>query len=406
VYKRNLLHRVQTGLSDTRVVFIAGPRQSGKTTLAQQVASDGTPFFTLDDPTTLSAAREDPFGFVRGLDKAVIDEIQRAPELLLAIKSSVDHDPRPGRFLLTGSANLMALPTVADSLAGRMEVVHLLPLAQAEIRGRQSRFLEAAFTGERQTINDVVVGDELIELVLSGGYPEALTRTSWSRRQAWHLNYIEAIFQRDIRDIAQIDQPHQLSKLIQVLAEHSGQLANYSKVGAALDLNHNTTRKYVRVLENVFLLELVPPWFNNSIKRLVKTPKLHFLDSGLMASLRDITPDQVQRDKTDFGSILETFVFSELRKLASWSSSRYRVYHFRDRAKNEVDIVLEDRQNRIVGIEIKASATVRQQDFSGLQMMQAALGSRFANGYVLYDSDRIVPFSDRLAAMPISALWS
>lgn len=406
MHKRLVSRRIKEALTDTRVVLIAGPRQAGKTTLAKQMAGSETPFFTLDEPTIREAATSDPFGFIRGLDKAVIDEIQRVPDLLLAIKASVDEDTRPGRFLLTGSANLMALPLVADSLAGRMEVIRLLPLAQSEIFDQTGEFLDKAFAGDRLPVTKEIVGTELIETVLAGGYPEALTRKRWSRRQDWYLDYVDAIVQRDIQDVAQIEQLHQLPRLLRILAEHSGQLTNYSQIGGTLGMNHNTTQKYVGVLESVFLTETLSPWFTNKIKRVVKTPKLQFLDAGLLAALRDITPDQIAQDRTAFGALLETFVFSELRKIASWSQSRMRFYHFRDRAQSEVDIVLEDRRGRVVGIEIKASATVTHNDFKGLRKLQDALGPKMIGGIVLYDHTQTTPFSETMSAVPISALWA
>ncbi|MBB4275591.1 putative AAA+ superfamily ATPase [Rhizobium mongolense] len=213
------------------------------------------------------------------MDRAIIDEVQRAPELLLAIKESVDTDQRPGGFLLTGSANLMTLPRVADSRAGRMEVVRLLPLAQSEIRSAEGNFLLDAFRNEVKT-GDAVIGDALVTTVLAGGYPEALGRKTWSRRQDWYMHYIQAIVQRDVRDVAQIEQIAQMPRLLRILAEHSGQLVNYSGIGAAIGMNHITTQKYVGIFENLFLARTLQPWFSNKLKRLTKTPKVHFLDSG------------------------------------------------------------------------------------------------------------------------------
>ncbi|KKL48581.1 hypothetical protein LCGC14_2324060 [marine sediment metagenome] len=241
MYPRFAKARVEEALSDTRVVLISGPRQSGKTTLATDIASDKTPFLTLDDANVLRSAINDPIGFVRGLDRAVIDEIQRAPDLLLAIKNLVDDDKTPGRFLLTGSANLMTIPKAADSLAGRMEVVRLLPLSQAEILGTKSDFIDRAFTGEKPTADHMIIGDELVINVLTGGYPEALSRTRWSRKQDWYHSYLDAIVQRDVRDVAQIEQLAIMPKLMSVLAEHSGQLVNYTGIGAGLDLRRDRT---------------------------------------------------------------------------------------------------------------------------------------------------------------------
>ena len=406
MYPRYVERRVRAAMGDTRVVLICGPRQSGKTTLASRIAGEGIPFHTLDDPAVRDLAAADPTGFIRGLDRAVIDEVQRAPELLLAIKMAVDRDPRPGRFLLTGSANLMTLPTVADSLAGRLGLIHLLPLAQAELRETEPSFLRRAFAGELPESGTPVTGDDLIEVVLAGGYPEALPRSRWERRQDWHVDYAEAILKRDVRDIARVDQLDRMPDLLRVLAEHSGNLVNFADLGTALGLNHVTTRRYVGVIENLFLMSTLRPWFTNALKRLVKTPKLHFLDSGLLASLRGVSPDQLRRNRTAFGPLLETFVFAELFKLASWDDGRHRFHHFRDREKNEVDLVIEDRQGRIVGVEVKASATVRRRDFSGLVRLKAACGERFRLGLVLHDHDTTIPFGDRLAAAPVSSLWS
>ena len=406
MYPRFVKQRIREALADTRVVLLCGPRQSGKTTLARQVAGETIPFVTLDDPTTLDAARTDPVGFVRRLDRAIIDEIQRAPDLILAIKTAVDADPRPGRFLLTGSADLMTLPRVADSLAGRMGITRLLPLAQAELRGARPLFLDQAFAGETPTCSTAVVGDDLVETVLAGGYPEALTRSEWRRRQDWHLDYIEAIIQRDVRDIAQIDRLSAMPRLLRMLAEHSGQLVNYSKFGAPLAMNHVTARKYMGILENMFLVRALPPWYASTLKRITKSPKLHFLDAGLLAALRGVTPDRLRCDRTPFGAILETFVFGELLKLASWSEDRYTFSHFRNKERNEVDIVIEDGRGRIVGVEAKASATVSSRDFSGLRRLADACGDRFALGLVLYDHEQAVPFGERMVAAPISTLWS
>ena len=406
MYPRFAKNRIEEALSDTRVVLISGPRQSGKTTLATNIASEKVPFLTLDDATVLQSATDDPVGFVRGLDRAVIDEIQRAPDLLLAIKKTVDDDRTAGRFLLTGSANLMTIPKVADSLAGRMEIVRLLPLSQTEILGTKSNFIDRAFEAKNPVSDQLIIGDDLVETVLSGGYPEAVGRKRWGRKQDWYHDYLDAIVQRDVRDVAQIEQLAVMPKLLAVLAEHSGQLVNYSGIGAAIGLNHVTTQKYVRVFESLYLVHSLQPWFTNRLKRLTKSPKLHFLDAGLLAAMRNVTPDVVKKDKTPFGSILETFVFSELRKISTWSGQRCLFSHFRDKDRNEVDIVLENRRGEIVGIEVKSSATVSSGDFSGMRKLADACGGKFVQGLVLYDHDQVVPFADNMFAAPLSSLWA
>lgn len=406
IYPRFVASRVKDALSDIRVVLITGPRQAGKTTLAQTLASREMEFLTLDNATTLSAAKEDPVGFIRGVKRAIIDEIQRAPELLLVIKESVDSDKRPGRFLLTGSANLMTLPRVSDSLAGRMEAVRLLPLAQSEIRGKPSSFLDDVFKGTIPSASAPVLGEDLIKAVIAGSYPEALTRRTQARRQRWYLDYVEAIVQRDVRDVAQIEQIQLMPRLLRALAHHSGQLINYSGIGAPLGMNHVTTQKYTGIFEQLFLIRTLQPWYTNELKRLTKTPKIHFLDSGLLAALRDISTDRFLANRRLFGPLLETFVFTELLKLASWSNHRLEFSHFRDKEGNEVDIVIQDSRERIVGIEVKSAATVTAADFAGLRKLAEASKKQFTLGIVLYDHSTIVPFGERLFAVPISALWS
>ncbi len=403
---RHVQRKIATALQDTRVVLLVGPRQAGKTTLSRLYANDDRPYITLDDPATLMAARSDPAGFVRGLKQAVIDEVQRAPDLLLAIKESVDKDPAPGRFLLTGSTNLMAMPLVADSLAGRLEVITLLPFAQAELEATPGDVLDRLFDGDGlPAVRDPVVGDALMDLVLKGGYPEVLRRPNASRRQAWLQDYVALILDRDVRDIANIDQLDRMPRLLDVLAAHAGQLVNHSSYGAALGLTAPTAQKYVGILERLFLLRQVSPWSSNAVSRLTKTPKLHFLDTGLLAALRDTTVVQLRKDRTGYGPLLENFVVSEVLKLITWSDKRLRVSHFRTKDQDEVDLVLEDRQGRVIGIEVKASATVRPQDLRGLRQLQAAVGDKFVQGLVLHDHDRITPFDEKLHAGPVSLLW-
>ncbi len=407
MYPRFAAARVQEALTDTRVVLLTGPRQAGKTTLARCLADERRAYVTLDNATTLAAAKADPTGFVRNLDHAVIDEIQRAPELLLAIKESVDVDARPGRFLLTGSANLMTLPRVADSLAGRMESVRLLPLAQAEITAAgPPDFFVRGFAGQPPTSTRSIIGTGLVDAVLSGGYPEALTRKSWGRRQDWYLDYIDAVVQRDVRDIAAVDQLDRMPRLLRVLAEHSGQLINHTGIGAAIGLNHVTTQRYTAIFEQLYLIQTLPPWHSNALKRLTKTPKLHFLDAGLLGALRGVTPERVARDRGIFGPILESFVVSELMKLAGWSGERLSFSQYRDKDQTEVDVVIEDRRGSIIGVEVKAAASVNAADFRGLKRLKEATGDKLEMGLVLYDHDRAVPFGDRLWAAPISCLFA
>ncbi len=393
-------------LKHRRVVLLSGPRQSGKTTLVQQFANESIPFFTLDSRATLDSVRFDPETFIHGIDRAVIDEIQRVPELILSIKRSVDTDPRPGRFLLTGSANIMTLPQVADSLAGRMSTIPLLPLAQGELLDLNPSFLEQIFSGTTPKSRIPFVGQKIEDTVLAGGYPEALTLPSWQDRQDWHHDYVESVLRRDIRDIVRLDRIELAPRLLAMLAHNSGNTVNYSGLARRIGLSHVTTRKYVSVLESLFLVRTLRPWHSNTLKRLTKSPKLHFLDTGLLATVRGISPDHVGRNRAQFGPLLECFVFSELLKLDSWNRDRFIFSYFRDRDGKEVDFVIEDRRGRVVGVDVKASATVSSSDFKGLRRLATVCDGRFVLGVVLYTGTQILPFGDRMVAAPISALWS
>lgn len=404
-YPRFVMMRMHRALRDTPVVLLNGPRQCGKTTLVAHLIGGRRSYLTLDDDTVLASARSDPAGFLRGLDRASLDEVQRAPELLRAIKRSVDLDRRPGRFLLTGSADLLTLPRVSDSLAGRMEVITLLPLAQSELLGRRPRFLDQAFAGKLVSTSAPVLGPDLVERLLAGGYPDVLRRTP-PRRQQWARDYTRAVIARDVRDIAEVARLDDMPRLMRALAHHSGQLLNFAELGGQLGLDAKTARRYLGILEQVYLVRRIEPWFANRLKRMVKTPKLHFLDAGLLAALRGLTAERLASDRAALGVLLESFVFSEIAKLTSWADREVTVHHYRDKDQHEVDLVLERDDGAIVGIEVKASATVTGQDFGGLRRLANACGDRLKLGLVLYDSDTAVPFGDRLLAAPISALWA
>jgi predicted AAA+ superfamily ATPase len=354
----------------------------------------------------LEAARGDPSGFVRGLDHAIVDEVQRAPDILRAIKKTIDVDRRPGRFLLTGSANVLTLPQVSESLAGRMQVVNLLPLSRAEIREKRPTFLQKAMAGRVAKTTETLIGDDLVNAVFTGGYPEMIRRRDQQRRRAWARGYVNAIVQRDVRDIAELERMDQMPRLLKVLAHHSGQLTNFTQIGGQIGLDDKTTRKYVAVLEQLFLVRRLEPWFRNRLKRLVKTPKLHFLDSGLLAAILGATDERIGKDRSVFGPLLETFAFAEVMKQVDWLAETCRLYHYRDKDQDEVDIIVEGEGGDVVGIEVKAAATVTAGDFKGLRKLSAACGADFKLGVVLYDAEQTVPFGERMFAVPISCLWA
>jgi predicted AAA+ superfamily ATPase len=342
---------------------------------------------------------------IRSLDRAVIDEIQRAPSLLLAIKKSVDEDRRPGRFLLTGSANLMALPTVADSLAGRMETLLLLPLSQSEIERQSANWLDRVFAGRIPQQGSQALGGDLVDRVLCGGYPEAISRSTPRRRIAWARQYIDALIQRDVRDVSGIEKLDQLPRFLRALAQTAAQMCNYTQLGGHVGLDSKTAAKYIGVLEQMYLLRRVEVWARNRINRAVKTAKLQFIDSGLLAALLELTAHEVQQDRTRFGNVLESFVYGELLKATTTAEGDYSLMYYRDADKLEVDVVIENAAGQLVGVEVKASATVNKSDLRGLRKLASLAGDQFKLGILLYDGDETLPLGDNIWAAPLATLW-
>lgn len=405
LYLRQIRSRIAEAMEDTPVVLLAGPRQAGKTTLVRQISGNRARYLTLDDELTLMSAREDPVGMIRSLDRAVIDEIQRAPSLLLAIKKSVDEDRRPGRFLLTGSANLMALPTVADSLAGRMETLLLLPLSQSEIEGQSANWLDRVFAGQIPQQVTQALGGDLVDRVLRGGYPEAISRPTPRRRVAWARQYIDALVQRDVRDVSGIEKLDQLPRFLRALAQTAGQMCNYTQLGGQVGLDSKTAAKYVGVFEQMYLLRRVDVWAQNRLNRVVKSAKLQFIDSGLLATLLELTAEEVQRDRTRFGNVLESFVYGELLKATTTSEGDYSIMYYRDADKVEVDVVIENAAGHLVGVEVKASATVKNSDLRGLRKLSSLAGEQFKMGILLYDGNETMPLGENIWAAPFATLW-
>ncbi len=405
--ERHAEARVRLALSDTRMVAIVGPRQSGKTTLARRLAeNDGRAFVSLDDDQSRRFARDDPAGFVRGLHTAAIDEIQRAPDLILALKKAVDERPAPGRFLLTGSAELFRSAISPDSLAGRIETVELLPFSQTEIAGTvPSRFLDRAFAGDFPALEETGPTAALIERVVAGSYPPALSRSAPARRSAWLRAYAQALAERDVLDIASVRKRGKMVRLIDHAAVSAGQLLNLSGLGAGLGVDGRTVDRWLVLLENLFLIRRVDAWHNNRRKRLVRRPKLQFLDSGLLAALLRTDAAAIARDRQGLGPLLESFVHGEIAKAVALADDPPTVRHYRDKDGVEVDLVLERSPGLVAGIEIKAGATARPRDFGGLRRLKEIAGKRFACGILLHDGERIQRPSPGLFAMPFRMLW-
>lgn len=407
LYRRFAEQSLVEALADTPVVLIHGPRQCGKTTLARMAGDPrGYTYFSFDDDVALVAAEADPVGFVADLpERSILDEVQRVPGLFPALKTAVDRSRTPGRFLLTGSANVLLLPKLADSLAGRMEILRLFPLAQCELAARQPRFLDRLFTGAFKTRRYERLGTDLAERITAGGYPAALVRATARRRAAWYRDYIETLVQRDVRDLARIRSLGALPRLLALAAGQTAHLLNVSNLASPFQVSRPTINDYVTLLERVFLLEQLSPWHSNRLSRLIKTPKLHMGDTGLACALLGLDAAVLTRDRAMLGQLLETFVFQELRRQASWHEEPIGFHHFRDKDGAEVDIVLERGAHLVAGIEVKAAASVKAADFRGLRKLKETAGKRLAAGVVLYDGELSTSFGDGLFAVPIRALW-
>jgi predicted AAA+ superfamily ATPase len=410
MFTRMLQAKLLEAMKDTPVVFVAGSRQTGKSTLVQAVQAglpDGC-YRTMDDLNTLASARSDPKGFVEALSsRAFLDEIQRAPELFLPIKAAVDRDRRPGRFVLTGSANVLALPRVSDSLAGRMETLTLWPLAQSEIEGTHPGFVDACFSGQAGA--PFRLGREstpLLPRVLVGGYPEALARVTTKARARWFDGYLTTLMQRDVRDLAQIEGVTQLPRLLATLATRVGSPLNFADLGRSLAMNQVTVKRYIALFEALFLVVTLPPWFENLGKRLAKTAKIYFSDAGLLGHVLGVDADGLEFQPVSKGALVENFAVVELMKLAECSETRPSLFHFRTSSGQEVDVVLESRRHDLVGVEIKAAATVGDADFRGLRSLAEMAGKRLRAGVVLYAGRETLPFGERMWAVPLAALWA
>ncbi|NQV16520.1 ATP-binding protein [bacterium] len=405
IYPRYLMENLKAALTDTPAVLIHGARQSGKTTLAKMLGNEYS-YYTFDDETTLTAARLDPIGFVDRLpNRCILDEVQIVPEIFRTLKKAIDEKREPGRFILTGSANLMLLPQVSDSLAGRVEILRLHPLSQIEIESSGANAILRMFAGEIASKDTKIDYDDILDRVVRGGYPEPFKRVNIARNRTWYRNYTTTIIERDLQDIAKIHNIGSMPKLLKMLANQTAQLINVSEIAPAFQLSKPTLKHYTELLNRIFMVEFLQPFFRNRIKRLVKTPKVHITDTGLACSIMNISAEQLQSDPGKFGHILETFVYNELRRQASWLVEDIEFFHFRDKDGYEVDIVLEDNQGKVVGVEVKASATIRENDFVGLKRLQRLIGKQLSMGIVLYLGDRLISLGHGLYAAPISALW-
>ncbi|MGH3518081.1 MAG: ATP-binding protein [Haloechinothrix sp.] len=398
---------VREALGDTRVVLVNGARQAGKSTLTRLTAdrSAGAVMRFLDDPTTVQAARDDPASFVEHDGLMVIDEIQLAPELLRPIKLAVDLDPTPGRFLLTGSSRILALRTLPDALPGRMEIIELWPFSQGEIDGGVDRFVDAAFErGPRIQHTSRLRRRDYLERITTGGFPEAVRRTP-RRRTAFFDSYLSTLIERDVLELAKIERRGELLKLLALLAGRAGGLLVPGTLAGQSGIPRTTLVRYLELLSSVFLIKSIPAWSSGQTQRAIGTPKLAFVDTGVACHLLGQDDHRLGEPGGAAGAMMENFVVMELARQLTWSEERGRLYHYRTKDKVEVDAVIETPDGRVIGVEVKAGATVRSEDLAGLRNLASQAGDRFVAGYVLYTGQQTLPFGEKLRAVPMDALW-
>lgn len=406
--RRNIAGAIKTALSDTPVVLLNGARQTGKSTLVQSLIGDsGANYLTFDDSTVTAAAAADPQGFLdRFSGPIILDEIQRVPQLFNAIKLSVDRNRIPGRFMLTGSANVLLLPNLSQSLAGRMEILTLWPFSQGEIAGRRESFLDQLFDKQAVFTNVVCDRQDLSKKMCTGGYPEVVQRQDPQRQQAWFGSYITTILQRDVRDISHIESLTAMPRLLSLLATRAASLLNFAEISRSSGLTQTTTKRYMALLQMLFLIHLLPAWSGNPSKRLVKSPKLNLCDSGLLCFLTGLDAAHLDNESQRYGAILENFVVVELLKQSTWCKTRMGLFHYRSQTGQEIDIILENSSGKIAAIEIKSAASVTAKDFIPMRQLAQDVGDRFVRGVVLYVGKQTVPFADNLTALPVSAIWA
>src|SRR6056297_2100242 len=390
--KRNIIDELLDALADSPVVFLQGARQVGKSTLVRSIVSDAFPasYVSLDNATSLAAAKSDPGGFIAGLSRPVIlDEVQRVPELILAIKEEVDKDRQKGAFLLTGSASFLTL----------------WPLSLGELNDRKECFVDRLFSNDFKVGKSPEDDFNLFESLVRGGFPEVFVRKPSRRRSAWFESYLTAIVDRDVRDIAGIQKTGSMLRLTRLLAARTGTLLNQSELSRSVQIPNATMVRYLELLRRVFLVHFIPAWSTNFGKRLSKSSKVFMVDSGMAAHLIGADKARLDREPETAGQFLETFAVNEVVKQLGWSQTRARPFHFRTHAGLEVDLILETFSGEVAGIEIKKAVDLRSRHFSGLRSLKQSLGPRFKSGVVIYAGSEIVSFERDLFAVPVQELY-
>lgn len=406
--QRKIKHKLLKALTDSPVVLVHGARQTGKSTLVKHLAENDYParYLTFDDSGILSAAQNNPHDFISGYsENLVIDEVQRVPEIFLAIKSFVDKNRRAGKFILTGSANVLLLPKVSESLAGRIEILNLFPLSQSELSGAKINFIDELFGNDLRPSDILQKKNNLTNKVVTGGFPEMLTRKDRERQNAWFKSYITTILQRDVRDIANIEKLNDLPRLLSLLATRAGTLLNFAELSRSSAIPQTTLKRYIGLLEAIFMIYILPAWSGNLSKRLIKTPKLYLNDTGLLSNLAGFEQEKVLSDALSWGRMIENFALMELLKQSSWSKFNLSLYHYRSASGQEVDFIIERSDGKLVAVEVKSTSKITASDFNQINVFADETGNRLLRGIVFYTGKEVIPFAKNLFAMPVEALW-
>lgn len=408
IIERNIYKRLKKAITRSPVILLLGARQTGKTTLVKEISrQNGYQYISFDDVRFLDMALQDPMGFIASLSYPVIfDEVQRVPELFLAIKHDVDQNRHAGRYILTGSANPLLIPRLGDSLAERMEILTLYPFSQGELLHRTESFIDTIWH-ENSLMKIPCLPfsqEELYGQVIKGGFPVVQT-ASWEDSQVWFENYVTTVLRKDIFDLTHIEGIASIPRLLQILAGHTGSLVNISNMSQQSGIPLSTLKRYLVLLETLFVIFNQCAWHTNVIRKTIKAPKSYLIDTGLLAWLLSINAQKV-RQHHYLGNIVENFVLNELKKQETWNSTRVNFFHFRTSTRMEVDIILERSDGKIIGIEVKASSHVGPADAKGLLYLKEHAQKKWHRGIILYTGNSIIPVSDTIIALPISALWS
>lgn len=406
--ERKTKHKLLAALNDNPVVLLHGARQTGKSTLIKQIVQEEhtARYITFDDMAVLSAAQSNPQGFISGYEENLaIDEVQRVPDIFLAIKEAVDKNRKPGKFILTGSANVLLVPKISESLAGRIEILNLYPFSQGELLKSGCNFIDDLFSKRFKLPKSGTTNNSLENIILSGGYPEIQKRKTEERRNAWFRSYINTILQRDIRDLANIEKLNQLPRLLNLFAARAGSLLNNAEISRSAAIPQTTLKRYISLLEATFMIHLLPAWSGNLSKRLIKTPKIYLTDTGLLSHLISFSKDRVKSDPLYWGKIIENFVLMELIKQISWSKLNLKIYYYRTVTGQEIDFIIECSDGTVVGIEVKAGTYVKSEMFDHLKNFADEIGKKFIRGIVLYTGSEPVPFAKNMFALPVNVLW-